>query len=212
MVTKTTFKKKFPDVKVQKLQTEVVFSRKHVEDTVLQMCGMMGLGLLYYSYSNKWITVYTSEKMKKEWTMEILTALQWAKKGFIPNEGAEGTEQWTNCYYSAKAVYFKDSEVHEDKDTAKAILFAKRKEYRDVAKKRKEKRIKNAAYREKMKTQWQWLQEGRIPNDNARWEVGEELNKMFCTCAYGSNYCYCHERYTHEPKNDEEMQKAIFDF
>lgn len=212
MVTKTTFKKKFPDVKVQKLQTEVVFSRKHVEDTVLQMCGMMGLGLLYYSYSNKWITVYTSEKMKKEWTMEILTALQWAKKGFIPNEGAEGTEQWTNCYYSAKAVYFKDSEVHEDKDTAKAILLAKRKEYRDVAKKRKEKRIKNAAYREKMKTQWQWLQEGRIPNDNARWEVGEELNKMFCTCAYGSNYCYCHERYTHEPKNDEEMQKAIFDF
>ena len=25
----------------------------------------MGLGLLYYSYSNKWITVYTSDKMKK---------------------------------------------------------------------------------------------------------------------------------------------------
>ncbi len=72
--------------------------------------------------------------------MEILTALQWAKKGFIPNEGAKGTKQWTNSFYSAKAVYFKDSEVHEDKDTAKAILFAKRKEYRDVAKKRKEKR------------------------------------------------------------------------
>ena len=68
--------------------------------------------------------------------MEILTALQWAKKGFIPNEGAKGTKQWTNSFYSAKAVYFKDSEVHEDKDTAKAILFAKRKEYRDVAKKR----------------------------------------------------------------------------
>ena len=30
-----------------------------------------------------------------------------------------------------------------------------------------------------MKTRWQWLQEGRIPNDNARWEVGEELNKTF---------------------------------
>ena len=28
--------------------------------------------------------------------MEILTALQWAKKGFIPNEGAKGTKQWTN--------------------------------------------------------------------------------------------------------------------
>lgn len=45
--------------------------------------------------------------------MEILTALQWAKKGFIPNEGAKGTKQWTNSFYSAKAVYFKDSEVHE---------------------------------------------------------------------------------------------------
>ena len=86
--------------------------------------------------------------------METLTALQWAKKGFIPNEGVKGTEQWTNCYYSAKAVYFKDSEVHEDKDAAKAILSAKRKEYRDAAKKREEKRKKNAAYREKMKTRW----------------------------------------------------------
>lgn len=74
--------------------------------------------------------------------METLTALQWAKKGFIPNEGVKGTEQWTNCYYSAKAVYFKDSEVHEDKDAAKAILSAKRKEYRDAAKKREEKRKK----------------------------------------------------------------------
>lgn len=45
--------------------------------------------------------------------MEILTALQWAKKGFIPNEGTKGTKQWTNSFYSAKAVYFKDSEVHE---------------------------------------------------------------------------------------------------
>lgn len=31
--------------------------------------------------------------------MEILTALQWAKKGFIPNEGAKGTKQWTNSFY-----------------------------------------------------------------------------------------------------------------
>ena len=150
--------------------------------------------------------------MKKEWTMEILTALQWAKKGFIPNEGAEGTEQWTNCYYSAKAVYFKDCEVHEDKEAAKAILSAKRKEYRDVAKKREEKRKQNAEYREKMKTHWQWLQEGRIPDPHARWRVGEELNRTYNTCSYGSRYCYCHERYTHEPKNDEEIQKAILDF
>ena len=64
MVTKTTFKKKFPDVKVQKLQTSVVFSRQKVEETVLKMCDSLGVGLLYYNYSNRWITVYTSEKMK----------------------------------------------------------------------------------------------------------------------------------------------------
>ena len=101
--------------------------------------------------------------------MEILTALQWAKKGFIPNEGAEGTE-------------------------------------------REEKRKQNAEYREKMKTHWQWLQEGRIPDPHARWRVGEELNRIYNTCSYGSKYCYCHEKYTHEPKNDEEIQKAILDF
>lgn len=54
--------KKFPDVKVQKLQTSVVFSRQQVEETVLKMCDSLGVGLLYYNYSNRWITVYTSEK------------------------------------------------------------------------------------------------------------------------------------------------------
>lgn len=53
MVTKTTFKKKFPDVKVQKLQTSVVFSRQQVEETVLKMCNSLGTGLLYYNYSNR---------------------------------------------------------------------------------------------------------------------------------------------------------------
>ncbi len=63
----------------------------------------------------------------------------------------------------------------------KAILSAKRKEYRDVAKKREEKRKQNAEYREKMKTHWQWLQEGRIPDPHARWRVGEELNRTYNT-------------------------------
>ena len=38
-----------------------------------------------------------------------------------------------------------------------------------------------------MKTEWQWLQEGRIPNPNARWEYGEILNNTFNVCSYGSN-------------------------
>ena len=45
------------------------------------------------------------------------------------------------------------------------------------------------AFRENMKTEWQWLQEGRIPNPNARWEYGETLNNTFNVCSYGSSYC-----------------------
>lgn len=144
--------------------------------------------------------------------MEKLTALQWAKRGFVPNEGAKGEEGWNNNYYSYRVIRFSDSEVHEDLLAAKVIVSAKNKEYRAKAKKREQKRKEAAEYREKMKTKWQWLQEGKIPNENARWEVGEELNKTYNCCSYGSNYCYCHERYTHEPKDDEEMQKAIEDF
>ena len=38
MVTKTTFKKKFPDVKVQKLQTSVVYG-KVMSDKPFAICG-----------------------------------------------------------------------------------------------------------------------------------------------------------------------------
>lgn len=144
--------------------------------------------------------------------MNKLTELQWAKKGFVLNMDAKGEEGWNNNYYRYRVMRFSESEVHEDLEAAKAIVSAKRKEYRDTAKKREQKRKRNAEYRELMKTKWQWLQEGRIPNENARWEVGEELNKTYNTWAYGSNYCYCHKRYTHKPKDNEEMQKAIADY
>lgn len=66
MVTKNTFKKKFPDVKVQRLETKVVFSKREIEKTVVDMCNMCGFGLLYFEAAGKKITVYTSDKMKNE--------------------------------------------------------------------------------------------------------------------------------------------------
>lgn len=115
--------------------------------------------------------------------MEALTALQWAKEGYVPNADAVGEERWTNCFHGQKATYYKDNEVHKDSETAKDMLRAKRKEHKKASDKRDEKRKKNMAYRENMKTEWQWLQEGRIPNPNARWEYGETLNKIHSTCA-----------------------------
>lgn len=68
-----------------------------------------------------------------------LTQLQWAKTGYVLNEDAEGKERWTNCYHNAKAVYYSESEVHPDITGAKAILSAKKKQYRLVMKERQQK-------------------------------------------------------------------------
>lgn len=59
--------------------------------------------------------------------MEALTALQWAKEGYVPNADAVGEERWTNCFHGQKATYYKDNEVHKDSETAKDMLRAKRK-------------------------------------------------------------------------------------
>ena len=141
-----------------------------------------------------------------------MTALQWAKKGYIPNADAIGAERWTNCYHTQKATYYKSSEVHKDAEAAREIIKQKRKEYNQALKIREEKREKAIAFRELMKTEWQWLQEGRIPNPNARWECGETLNNTFNVCSYGSSYCYCHIDDTHIPIDSEELQNAIEEY
>ena len=82
-----------------------------------------------------------------------LTQLQWAKTGYVLNEDAEGKERWTNCFHNAKAVYYSESEVHPDITGAKAILSAKKKQYRLAMKERQQKIkeivAKNKDYEEK---------------------------------------------------------------
>lgn len=83
--------------------------------------------------------------------MEALTALQWAKEGYVPNADAIGNERWTNCHHAQKATYYKTSEVHENADAAREIIKLNRKEYNQASKKREEKRKKAIAFRELMK-------------------------------------------------------------
>lgn len=63
-MNKKDFKKKFPDVKLQQLTTEYVFSRAKVEDTVLKMIKGLDTGLVYYEYDSKTIKVFTSDTFK----------------------------------------------------------------------------------------------------------------------------------------------------
>lgn len=62
-------------------------------------------------------------KIKRE-----LTALQWAKEGFVLNPDAVGEERYTNSRYLMKAVYYREYEVYEDKEAAKKILKSRRKD------------------------------------------------------------------------------------
>lgn len=68
-------------------------------------------------------------KIKRE-----LTAIQWAKEGFVLNSDAVGEERYTNSRCLMKAVYFREYEVHEDKEAAKDFLKSKRMGYNDKLK------------------------------------------------------------------------------
>lgn len=61
---KKDFKKKFPDVKLQQLVTEFVFSRAKVEETVLKLVKGLDTGLVYYEYDGRTIKVFTSDTFK----------------------------------------------------------------------------------------------------------------------------------------------------
>lgn len=60
------FKKKFPDVHVQKFETKAVLSRAEIEDTVKQFISWFGSGLVAYESRGRNINVFTSNKMKRE--------------------------------------------------------------------------------------------------------------------------------------------------
>lgn len=60
-------------------------------------------------------------KIKRE-----LTAIQWAKEGFVLNSDAVGEERYTNSRYLMKAVYYREYEVYEDKEAAKKFLKLRR--------------------------------------------------------------------------------------
>lgn len=85
-MTKNDFIKKFPDVKVQHLQTKCVFSSQEVIDTVVSALDFLGYGLIYFEKSGCDITVFTSDKMKSE-----LDKMNPGYQVTDPNTGEVGT-------------------------------------------------------------------------------------------------------------------------
>ena len=69
---------------------------------------------------------------EKKTSQKSLTALQWAKEGYVVNPDATGTA-WKNNSHNFKAtyIYYVSEEVHEDKEAAKEFLKSRRKEKKE---------------------------------------------------------------------------------
>lgn len=67
----------------------------------------------------------------KRMNQKSLTALQWAKEGYVVNPDATG-RKWKNNPHNSKAIiYYVSDEVHEDKEAAKEFLKSRRKEKKE---------------------------------------------------------------------------------
>ena len=63
-MVKEDFIAKFPDVKVQKFETKVVLSASEAEKVVNDAMASLGMGLIHVERRGRWITCFTSDKMK----------------------------------------------------------------------------------------------------------------------------------------------------
>ena len=88
---------KFPDVKMQQLETYHVESRASVEKIVEGFMKSFNSGLIYYDYSSKIIRIFTSDIM-----LDHLSKMVKGATVIDPNTGKEGTiisDCW-NIYHS----------------------------------------------------------------------------------------------------------------
>lgn len=85
-MVKEDFIAKFPDVKVHKFETAVVFSYREAQETVDAACTSLGMGLIYMERQDRKITCFTSDKMKA-----ALDKMVKGAKLLDPNTNEEGT-------------------------------------------------------------------------------------------------------------------------
>lgn len=151
------------------------------------------------------------------------TLNQWLQEGYIPKKGQKGHERYRSelaAYYrngNSMAIYFDEDEVRSDPTAAKKLkkkISDEKKAAREERKRKEaeeqrlwQERDKKAnAFREEMKTRYQWAQLGRIPNADAKFKWGESLNeriKDYSARWFGRHYLYCHFDETREATADE---------
>lgn len=144
---------------------------------------------------------------------KVMTENQWNKEGYVLNADAKGTSKYLYPYNKWYTVFGID-QVHLDEDQAKANIKKKRHDAYMRSKAQKEKLEKFWAWRESYCTEYQWLQRGRIPNSNAKWFLGSDMNRKYRIdeCGkFGDEYQYSHIDDTHLPVDETELQNALSD-
>lgn len=68
---------------------------------------------------------------------KLKTALQWARAGFLPKEGCDGEEYWTNWGFTASAIYFTDQEVRPATEEELTAFWRPYKDKRNAAARRR---------------------------------------------------------------------------
>lgn len=71
-------------------------------------------------------------KVHKNEIDESKTARQWAKKGYLPMEGATGTLMWTNYYCNHSKEYFSSEQVTKASEAQIREFFRPEREHRNL--------------------------------------------------------------------------------
>lgn len=140
------------------------------------------------------------------------TQLQWAKDGYVLNKDAKGTNEWNNGYHAFFVTRYYADEVNKNPDEAQKFLKEKRKKAYQKRKKREKEELEFVEWRTSWNTEYQWLQSNMIPNDNAKWHKGYQLNEEYnldgAGC-FGDDYDYCFIDDVHMASSEEELQDAF---
>lgn len=151
-------------------------------------------------------------KQPNEVQTQYKTERQWNLAGYILKPKARGKDFWTNGMCQRSATYYASPQVIKDEDKASSIIREiKRKQAKESrlrAKYRKQKEAEDAAwhaehdhealkFRELTGTEYQWREQGRKPNEDAKWIPGEVLNSKYRLWLWGKDYWYCHKDDTH---------------
>ena len=118
-MTKNDYKKKFPDVKVQRFELKQVLSKQQIMDIVNEAMTSLNMGLIYYESRGRNITCLTSAKMKA-----ALDKKNYIIKCFLNERTGKTSRTLSHAKKSSKSPYVYRVWLKDGKILDKELLYA----------------------------------------------------------------------------------------